>query len=348
MIEWFIPAIVGYQMIHHTPRKILKETFELDVSISSDSKKPVNTDYIKNKCSNNELGFFLNQSKEISKNFFDITKTKGNDLPKDIDIFTYSFPCQDISNQGKQKGFEKGSKTRSGLVWEVGRILHEIKDSGNKLPKYLLLENVKAMIQDKHLNTYKEWIKELNELGYESRRYVLNAADFGSIQNRERVFVISVRKDFKEEIGFEFPNMESKIKKTKKTFKSILSDDIPYTEKFNKYELLMSDKPNKNNILKYKLQNYTNFQSENYVYDINYYGPTLTASGAMSRIKLYFGTNKIREMSAMECFKYMGFTDKDYMLAASSNLITENKLIYLCGNSISIEVLEAIFKEFRF
>ncbi len=155
---------------------------------------------------NTEIGFYLNQSKDVAHNLFDISKVKGKDLPKDIDIFTYSFPCQDISNQGKQKGFEKGSKTRSGLLWEVERILVErFHENPKQLPKYLLLENVKAIINDKHINTFKGWIDRLNELGYESQYYSLNAANFGSAQNRERVFAISVRRDRQKQVGFEFP-----------------------------------------------------------------------------------------------------------------------------------------------
>lgn len=268
-------------------------------------------------------------------------------MPKDIDIFTYSFPCQDISNQGKQKGFSKESKTRSGLLWEVERILNDAKKFKN-LPKYLLLENVKAIINKKNIGVFNEWISRLNELGYETKWYLLNAANFGSCQNRERVFAISVLRTHKEKVKFEFPTFKE-IKHSKKKIKTIINEkNINYQSKFNKYELLENDVISKNYIKKYLLKNYTSFQSENYVYDINYSGPTLTASGAMSRIKLYFGKNRIREMDAFESLKYMGFNDKDWKKINNTNLINPTKQIYLAGNSICVEVLEAIFKEFKF
>ncbi len=348
IVEWFIPAIIGYQAIHHSPVERERETFTANVNISSDSKKPLSKDAFKRITTNSETGFWLNRSKDIAHNHFDISKVKGKDLPKDIDIFTYSFPCQDISNQGKQRGFSKGSKTRSGLLWEVERILSEINSiDKNHLPKYLLLENVKAIINDKHLQTFQGWINRLEELGYETKYYCLNAANFGSSQNRERVFAISIRKDIKEKVNFNFPKLD-KFETNKKTIKDIQLENAKCETKWNQYCLSAPRKITKNNIKKYQLENYCKFQSESFVYDINYSGPTLTASGAMSRIKLYFGKNKIRTMLPVECFRYMGFKTEDWKKVNETGLVTETKQIYLCGNSISVQMLEAIFKEFKF
>ncbi len=348
IVEWFIPAIIGYQVIHYDIPPVEKQVFNSNISISSDSKKPLSKESFKRMTNNTEIGFYLNQSKDVAHNLFDISKVKGKDLPKDIDIFTYSFPCQDISNQGKQKGFEKGSKTRSGLLWEVERILTEIYNENPKhLPNYLLLENVKAIINDKNINTFNSWLERLEELGYESKWYCLNAANYGSSQNRERVFAISIRKDHKKKTGFTFPEFNMQIE-DKKPIKDIGLENAKYESKWNQYSLSNASKLTKNNIKKFKLENYSNFQSESYVYDINYSGPTLTASGAMSRIKLFYGNKKIRTMLPCECFRYMGFTTEDWMKVNDTNLIPETKQIYLCGNSISVEMLEAIFKEFKF
>jgi len=111
-------------------------------------------------------------------------------LPK-ADLWTYSFPCQDISVAGLQRGFEQGSGTRSGLLWEVERLL--IKANENQtLPKYLLLENVKNLIGKKFKDNYEKWLSFLSDLGYTTYTKVLNAKDYGVPQNRERVFGVSI------------------------------------------------------------------------------------------------------------------------------------------------------------
>jgi len=121
-------------------------------------------------------------------NLGDITKIEA--LP-DADLWTYSFPCQDISVAGLQKGFDQGSGTRSGLLWEVERLLLKAKEKGN-LPKYLLLENVKNILGKKFKDNYDKWVSFLSSLGYTTYTQVLNAKDYGVPQNRERVFGISI------------------------------------------------------------------------------------------------------------------------------------------------------------
>lgn len=118
-------------------------------------------------------------------NFGDISKIE--ELPY-CDLLTYSFPCQDLSVAGKQKGIGKG--TRSGLLLEVERLLLKAKENGT-LPKYLLLENVKNLVGKKFIKDFERWLSFLNSLGYYSNWEVLNAKDYGIPQNRERVFVVS-------------------------------------------------------------------------------------------------------------------------------------------------------------
>nr|VZR99334.1 hypothetical protein MF5582_00019 [Mycoplasma feriruminatoris] len=102
-----------------------------------------------------------------------------------------------------------------------------------------------------------------------------------------------------------------------------------------------------NNITKTRLDHkYTTFNSEAYVYLPKGYGPTLTASGANSRLKFYFQeTNELKYISPRQAFLYMGFNKRDYLSIAKQNLLNDSKLLFLCGNSISVEVLEALFKE---
>ena len=147
-----------------------------------------------------------------TKNYGDISKLDTKDLP-DFDLLTYSFPCTSISMAGKQKGFEKGSGTQSSLLWECERIIEA------KRPKYLLMENVKALTFKKNLPGYEKWLEILNNLGYTNYSKVLNAKDYGVPQNRERVFCISILDD---DQGFEFP--EKQVLETR--LKDVLEESV--------------------------------------------------------------------------------------------------------------------------
>ncbi|WP_334290787.1 DNA (cytosine-5-)-methyltransferase [Mycoplasmoides pirum] len=295
-------------------------------------------------------------SKKIANNLFDITKVSYKDIPKNIDIFTYSFPCQDLSIQGKQKGMAKNSNTRSGLLWEVERIFKDINKNFKQTekPKYLLLENVKNIVSQKHIDSYNLWLIFLEKIGYVSKTYILNSSNFGSAQNRERVFCLSVRKDFKEKIKFNFPFFE-KTKIQNKILKNILlkkfNNDQYTLLNFDKFQLTNKKKSN-SGIYKSTLKNYTNFHSEAYVYYPSGIGPTLTASGANSRLKIVFNNNqkkpKIRYMQPIEAYQYMGFDINDYEKVKKTKLLSDTKIIYTAGNSISVEILKEIFKNLVF
>ena len=135
-----------------------------------------------------------------SKNLGDVTKVDETKLPKDIDILTYGFPCQDISLAGKQKGLfnEDGSQTRSGLFFEALRIIEATK------PKIAIAENVKNLVSKKFNAQFQVVLSSLESAGYNNYWAVLNAKDFGIPQNRERVFIVSIRKDI-DTGKFEFP-----------------------------------------------------------------------------------------------------------------------------------------------
>lgn len=132
----------------------------------------------------------------ITNNLGDIRKIE--ELP-DADLWTYSFPCQDISVAGKGAGIKEG--TRSGLLFEVERLLRVALEKGT-LPKYLLLENVKNLVSKKFKADFDKWLDFLAELGYTNYWKVLNAKDYGIPQNRERVFCVSIRGEHKP---FVFP-----------------------------------------------------------------------------------------------------------------------------------------------
>lgn len=158
--------------------------------------------------------FALKSYEEIHgkvNNYGDISKIDSDKLP-DFDLFTYSFPCQDISMAGKQAGFDEGSDTRSSLLWECERIIK------NKKPKYLLMENVKALTFKKNMEGFNTWIKILEDMGYKNYWEILNAKDYGVPQNRERVFCVSIlgNKEYK------FP--EKQILKTR--LKDVLEESV--------------------------------------------------------------------------------------------------------------------------
>ena len=132
----------------------------------------------------------------------DITKLTANDLNiVDTEHFnyllTYSFPCQDLSNAGKGAGMEKGSGTRSGLLWEVERLLDECTE----LPQILLMENVPQVHGKKNINDFNKWIEFLESKGYSNYWKDLNAKDYGIPQSRNRCYMVSVLGDYK----YEFP-----------------------------------------------------------------------------------------------------------------------------------------------
>lgn len=121
-------------------------------------------------------------------NLGDIKKIK--ELPQ-ADLWTYSFPCTDISISGQMKGFDKNSNTGSSLLWEVQRLLEKGKDNGT-LPRFLLMENVKNIVSKRFLPLFQTWVDYLSSLGYKSFYKVLNARDYNVPQNRERCFMISI------------------------------------------------------------------------------------------------------------------------------------------------------------
>lgn len=138
------------------------------------------------------------------RNYGDITKIDWN-VVSDFDLFTYSFPCTDISIAGEQKGFEEDSGTRSSLLWECRRPI------AAKHPKFLLMENVKALISEKYRPLFLKWESWLRSLGYVNYTEILNAKDYGVPQNRERVFMLSILNG----CWYEFPHpvrLEKRLK----------------------------------------------------------------------------------------------------------------------------------------
>ena len=191
--EWDIDAIISYASIHHD----IKDDESLDMeevysflekyTFSNDGKVPIKDIRRLKK----EKARLLYIACKASNNLVSVVDVKGEDIKidnKQNSILTYSFPCQDLSNQGKQKGLYNGGA--SSMLWQVQRILTEMKDI-NKLPKNLLMENVPAIRGPKHSIGFELWQEYLEELGYKNHVFNLRTSHFGLPQNRDRTFMFS-------------------------------------------------------------------------------------------------------------------------------------------------------------
>ena len=161
-----------------------------------------------------------------SMNLGDITKVDTSKLPNDIDLITYGFPCQDISIAGKQKGLidEDGTKTRSGLFFEALRIIEETK------PKVAIAENVKNLVGKKFNAQFQVVLSSLESAGYNNYFKVLNAKDYGVPQNRERVFIVSIRKDIDRGL-FQFPVPIALDKRLKDVLEEVVDEKYYLSDK---------------------------------------------------------------------------------------------------------------------
>ena len=118
-------------------------------------------------------------------------------------ILTYSFPCQDLSNAGLLAGMNRGEGTRSGLLWQVERILLECEEL-DCLPQVLVMENVPGVCSSKNTKPWGEWMDALHKLGYTNYVQILNAKDYGIPQNRKRCFMVSILGEY----SYSFPKKQ--------------------------------------------------------------------------------------------------------------------------------------------
>lgn len=201
--EWGVKSIQAYHDLHfgedntdYSEFLSLEEIIDfLDGRISADYSTPMTRTQIKRLGEKNIRKIYNNM--KSCNNVGSITQMHGKDLRiTDVDKFcyvlTYSFPCQDLSSAGKGAGMARGGQTRSGLLWEVERLLRETPE----LPQVLLMENVPEVIGKKNIRHFAEWVAFLDELGYKSKWQVINATEFGIAQNRNRCFMVSILGDY--------------------------------------------------------------------------------------------------------------------------------------------------------
>lgn len=286
-------------------------------------------------------------------NLGDISKIKTEDIPNH-DLFTYSFPCQDISVAGKGMGLSEGSNTRSGLLWECERIIEE------KKPKYLLMENVKNLVGKKFKPDFDKWLQKLEELGYTNYWQVLNAKNYGIPQNRERVFCVSILNDNQ---GYKFPKpfelelrlkdlledeVEEKFYLSKEqvdrikfsTYNQNNSIILESKEKFGRMGRQAIETFNKNNLEHGDTINPFNKKksSEDGI------SPTITTRPEGFKTAISVVDNfRIRKLTPKECWRLMGCTDEDFEKAQEVN--SNSQLYKQAGNAIVVDVLEGIFRQ---
>ena len=341
-------------------------------------------------------------------NLGDISKIKVEDIPAH-DLFTYSFPCQDLSVAGKQKGLGEG--TRSGLLYECEKVIEHCR------PKYLLLENVKNLVGKKFKADFDKWLEYLEGLGYTNYWKVLNAKNYGVPQNRERVFVVSI---LGEHEPFEFPKpipldkciadvlddevdekyyLSEDIQKrfkitnqnkniigtTKPDFRTIGQRDLVYNKEGIMGALVATDYKQPKQIAEINqvgMLDIKGIEQVRRVYGDNGISPTLNTMQGGNRqpkiievertplkflnrngkktdgdytfcvdtchtgdIKEHYsnGDFKIRKLTPRECFRLMGMRDDDIDKIQEAG-ISNTQQYKLAGNSIVVDVLEAIFK----
>lgn len=215
IVEWAVPSIQAYKDLHYTDVEVdhtkgLTDDEIVDAlveyGISANYNNPMTLQQIKRKggswCRN-----VYNNIKNTN-NLVNISSVKATDLEiTDTDkydyIMTYSFPCQDLSLAGKRAGMDEDSETRSSLLWQVQRLLDELKDL-NQLPQVLLMENVPQVMAQDNLQNMEKWDAFLSSLGYKSYIKNLIATDYGIPQIRNRTFMISILGEY----SYSFPRKE--------------------------------------------------------------------------------------------------------------------------------------------
>ena len=287
----------------------------------------------------------------------------------EVDLIMHGSPCQDFSLAGKQAGGDEGSGTRSSLMYETIRIAEKLK------PKYVIWENVKNLLSKKHRHNFDAYLETMEQLGYTNYYQVLNAKDYGIPQNRERVFTISIRKDINK--VFTFPQkQELKLK-----LKDMLEDEVDekYYLSNSQIEYLEYGKYNASKVSNKIKQTDTgicptldtmqggnrqpfirvkNATKKGYLeaYEGDgVYTNVSTKRGTVQKEMIQTLTTfqdkgvvmndlRIRKLTPKEYWRLMGFDDEDFEKVSQVNSNTQ--LYKQAGNSIVVDVLMAIFKEF--
>ena len=374
--DWDVNAIMAYDLIHHgkqdlspymsmSKQQILKELSQY--TLSPDGKNPYKEGVLERK-NVEELRRLLCAIRRTN-NLVSITDMTSENIPEDLDLLTYSFPCQDLSIagvwHGNMSGIDRNANNRSGMLWEVERILKECVEKGQRIPKFLLMENVSNIMAPRHMENFQEWIDYLKEIGYYSKIYRLNASKFGIPQIRERVFMLSIYIGNSEEkkklleAYFLTHNLENEEYCSTLPLRQISVSDIikcDYSRDTYRMEANISqlnDTPSRQRIIQENDKILQDGIYTNVLKTITTKQDRNPNSGVIEYNNPCEGKVNWRYLTARECFLAMGFDECDYEILMKHNyniaknrkLFSESKLIKMAGNSIVVNVLEAIFMQ---
>lgn len=374
--DWDINAILAYDYIHNGDQIPSKyDTFSKEdllkiltrYTLSFDGKKPASIRMIEKQ----DIKFLRKLCFSIDRthNLISVTDIKGNNLPNDMNILTYSFPCQDLSVagywHGNKGGIDRNANNRSSMLWQIERILLERKDQNLSMPRFLLMENVRNIMSKQHQDNFNMWKKSLNDMGYKNYVFPLNASNFGAPQKRVRAYMVSILTNNDLELEnsldeyFEMNNLINvnnalDVGRNQRTIKDVLKIDYSnITYKKEAEESQPNDTVSRRQIFK---------DNEKLFYNGKYakIAPTLTTkqdrhpnSGVIEYNNGKSGKSNFRYLTPREGFLLMGFSEEDYdslirnnfKKMGNSDFFSRDKLNKMAGNSIVVDVLEEIFKQ---
>lgn len=378
--EWDMHAFIAYDAIHESTENIKKS---LDLSkedlleilkkytLSNDGKTAMVYNTLRTYST--EVLRRVYSAIERTRNLVDISKVAGKQMPDNTDILTYSFPCQDLSNVGAFHGYNKGidpdSGSRSSLLWQVGRLLKEMKEEGKQLPRYLFMENVPTLLSPRHKGNFDIWIAQLKALGYESKYFQLNAKDFGIPQNRPRLLMISVFiggniRKYKVVSDYFESTTEETVRNdylNSTYYRNISVKEllrIPRDKRSPYWQEAVDCTPNDTASRRKIWNENPKIIDENGKLTEESFIRTLTTKQDRNPNSgnIWFdcgieGRGKFRYLTPRECLLFMGFTEKDYEKIIYNNpeqrkhscLFPRDKIIRMAGNSIPVKLLEGIF-----
>ena len=261
--EWAVNSILAYKELHFYDDKTdYSENLSdddvkhqlLDYGISADYNKPMTKEQISRKSGKWARNVY--NAIKATHNLVDVSKVTGKSLTmrerERVQVMlTYSFPCQDLSLAGKLGGMKEGSGTRSSMIWEVGRILTELKEE-KQLPDVLIMENVPTVCGEKNKEDFNKWLNFLENLGYQSYYKILLATDYGIPQTRRRCFVVSLLGEYYYGFPDSFPlqlklkdmledNCSEKYYLSEKMIKFFYENEAKQKEKGNGFSFGVSD-----------------------------------------------------------------------------------------------------------
>lgn len=371
--EWATKSIQAYKDLHATDDRTdysqgltpAEIKAWLTGKISTDYSTPATAEQIGRLSEKTARTLYNNM--RATRNIGSITQATADDLAivntaEFLYIMTYSFPCQDLSVAGNGAGMGKGSGTRSGLLWEVERLLSEISNGGRyALPQVLLMENVPQVIGGGAIADFVQWREFLEGLGYKNYTQLMNAKGYAIPQNRNRCFMVSILGDYDYIFPPELPlqyhlkdflerNVEEKYYLSDATIEMFMEHTARHQEKGNGFKFEpMSEYRFYQQAIETLCENDCEAGDTIDAFNkkINKSGisPTITTrpDGFKTAILTVTPDSRIRKLTERECFRLMGVKGEGFEKIAKSQSMSS--LYHLAGDSIVTTCLMAIFGE---